>query len=268
VTTYQRCGWRTLEVWPIATLGFLEVSLGAYEAALTTLGPLLRRDQSVPGIGELVASGFVPDAAEALIRTGQLDQAETLVDGFHLYGRRLDRAWTLAVAGRCRAMLLAARGDLDAALRVVEQAMVDHERLSMPFEHARTQLLHGQLQRRSRQKDTAAATLHKALRVFDDLGAPLWAARARAELERVNVSPSRTARLTPSEQRVAELAASGMTNREAAAVLFISPKTVEANLARVYRKLGIRSRAELGQRMANPEVRYRGTPDSPNSLHL
>jgi DNA-binding CsgD family transcriptional regulator len=78
----------------------------------------------------------------------------------------------------------------------------------------------------------------------------LWAARARAELDRVNVSPVGAAPLTPSERRVAELAATGMTNREVAGALFISPKTVEANLARIYRKMGIRSRAELGQRVA------------------
>jgi DNA-binding NarL/FixJ family response regulator len=77
----------------------------------------------------------------------------------------------------------------------------------------------------------------------------LWAARARAELARTNVSPSRELRLTPSEQRVAELASSGMTNRDVAAALFMSPKTVESNLSRVYRKLGIRTRAELGRRI-------------------
>jgi DNA-binding NarL/FixJ family response regulator len=77
----------------------------------------------------------------------------------------------------------------------------------------------------------------------------LWAARARAELARTKVGWSRDAGLTPSEQRVAEFAASGMTNRDIAAALFISLKTVEANLARIYRKLDIRSRAELGRRL-------------------
>ena len=79
------------------------------------------------------------------------------------------------------------------------------------------------------------------------VGTPLWADRARAELARVKVAPTRDLALTPSERRVAELAASGMTNRDVAAALFISPKTVEANLARIYRKLGIQTRAELGR---------------------
>jgi DNA-binding NarL/FixJ family response regulator len=86
------------------------------------------------------------------------------------------------------------------------------------------------------------------LATFEDLGTPLWAERARAELKRA--SGIRThAELTASEQRVAELAATGITTREMAAALFISPKTVEANLSRIYRKLNIRSRAELGRIM-------------------
>jgi DNA-binding CsgD family transcriptional regulator len=117
----------------------------------------------------------------------------------------------------------------------------------MPFERARTQLLLGQLQRRQRQKESAGATLREAQRAFDALGTPLWADRARAELARAKVVPTHDHTLTPSERRVAELAASGMTNRDVAAALFISPKTVEANLARIYRKLGIKTRAELGR---------------------
>ena len=107
----------------------------------------------------------------------------------------------------------------------------------------------GQLQRRQRQKQVAAATLNEALHTFDELGSPLWAERARADLARTNVAPGRGLELTPSEERVAELAASGMTNRDIGAKLFVSAKTVEANLTQIYRKLGIRSRAELGRLM-------------------
>jgi DNA-binding NarL/FixJ family response regulator len=120
----------------------------------------------------------------------------------------------------------------------------------MPFERARTQLLLGRLQRRQRRKDVASRTLQEALAVFEDLDVPLWADRARAELSRTAVARRGIAGLTPSEQRVAELAASGMTNRDVAAALFISPKTVEVNLSRIYRKLGIHSRAELGGHMS------------------
>ena len=90
------------------------------------------------------------------------------------------------------------------------------------------------------------------------MGAALWAERARTELARVGLRRSALAQLTPSEQRVAELAAAGQTNREVAAQLFISPKTVEANLARIYHKLGVRSRAELGAQAAT--TRFTGSP--------
>jgi DNA-binding NarL/FixJ family response regulator len=122
----------------------------------------------------------------------------------------------------------------------------------MPFELARTRLLVGQLQRRLRQREAASRTLREALDAFEILGTPLWADRVRAELNRA--SGIRTqAELTASERRVAELAATGITNREMAAALFISPKTVEANLSRIYRKLNIRSRAELGRIMGGAD---------------
>jgi DNA-binding NarL/FixJ family response regulator len=87
------------------------------------------------------------------------------------------------------------------------------------------------------------------------MGTPLWADRARAELARLNIAPARNLALTTSERHVAERAASGKTNRDIAAELFISPKTVEANLARVYSKLGIRTRAELGRHIGTDSDR-------------
>ena len=184
---------------------------------------------------------------------GRLGEAEPLVELLERNGRRLDRPWMKAVGARCRGMLLAAQGDVDAANRAVEQALTEHDRLPMPFERARTQLLAGQLQRRQRQKDQAATTLRDALKTFEDLNTRLWADRARAELARADVGTRRMSSLSPSEQRVADLAASGRTNRDVAAALFISPKTVESNLARIYRKLGIHSRAELGRHMGRPD---------------
>jgi DNA-binding NarL/FixJ family response regulator len=127
--------------------------------------------------------------------------------------------------------------------------MAHHDRLPMPFERARTQLLLGQLQRRQRRREAAAATLRDALATFERLDTPLWAQRAKALLARAEAQPSRAGLLTASEHRVAELAASGMTNRDVAAALFISVKTVEVNLTRIYRKLDIHSRAELGRRL-------------------
>ena len=90
--------------------------------------------------------------------------------------------------------------------------------------------------------------------MFDDYGSPLWAARARTELARLDNASGATATLTATEQRVAELAAAGHTNRDIAATLFISPKTVEANLARTYRKLGIRSRSQLARHVRPTDI--------------
>jgi len=248
----QRCGANLLAVWTLTTLGFLEVSLGNYDAALIAVGPLLSHLDASPNATEIPAASFVPDAVEALIQLGRLADAEPVIDTLERNGARLDRAWMLAVGARCRAMLLAAQGDVAAAIQTAQRAVTEHDRLPMPFERARTQLLVGELQRRLRQRHAAAATLREALDTFESLGTPLWAERARAELDRTNIGLNRAAELTPSELRVAELAASGMTNRDVAAELYISPKTVEANLSRIYRKLDIRSRAELGNHMRSP----------------
>ena len=242
-----------LAEWPVAILGFLEVSLGNYPAALTALESLVSSLEAAPDATEVIVAAFVPDAIEAMIQLDRHAEAELLIERLERNGRRLDRAWMLAIGARGRAMLEAARGDLDAAGLAAWQAMAEHERLPMPFERARTQLLLGQIQRRQRRKDAAAETLRDALAAFEEMGIPLWAERVRAELARCVVVPRQATGLTPAEQRVAELAASGMTNRDVAAALFISPKTVDANLSRIYRKLGIRSRAELGRRMGKPK---------------
>jgi DNA-binding CsgD family transcriptional regulator len=228
------------------SLGFLEVSLGRYAEALTTLQPMLDAFDSMPGT-EIMTATFIPDAVEAMVALGRHADAEPLIEALERNGNHLSRHWMIAAGARCRSMLLAARGDVTAAACLIRDALAEHQKVPMPFEHARTQLLFGQLERRQRQKETATAALREALQSFEDMGAPLWADRARAELARVKVAPSRETSLTDSERRVAELAAAGKRNRDIAAALFVSPKTVEAHLARIYRKLGINSRAELGR---------------------
>lgn len=235
-----------LAEWPAMTTGFLDISVGKYADAIAALQPMRRTFEAIPGT-EIMTASFIPDAVEALISLGRSAEAESLIDALERNGSRLDRPWMLAVGARCRSMWLAAQGDVEAAARKAQEAMAEHDRLPMPFERARTQLLLGQLQRRQRQKERSRATLREALAAFERMGTPRWADRVRAELARAEVAPTRDLELTPSEQRVAELAASGMTNKDVAAALFISPKTVEANLARVYRKLGIKTRAELGR---------------------
>jgi DNA-binding CsgD family transcriptional regulator len=245
VAAAQRCGSMRMGEWPVTLRAFLEVSRGNYQAALDAVEPLLPMAQAYPDATEIIAASYLPEAVEAMVGVGRLDDAEPLVDTLERNGRRLNRAWMLATALRCRAMLLAARGDLTAATETAERAMIEHQRLPMPFERARTQLLLGQLQRRKRQREAGAATLREALQTFDDLGITLWVERAKRELARGISGRQRGATLTTAERRVAELAVSGMTNRDIAAALFISPKTVEVNLSRIYRKLKVRSRMEL-----------------------
>ena len=234
--------------WPGMTLCFLEESLGNHREALEALDPAFLADR-MPCTEQMYA-WHLPDVIEAMVGVGRLDDAETLTRALEQNGARHDRAWMKSVGARCRAMLLAARGDVTAAEETAHRALAEHESLPMPFERARTQLILGQLQRRLRQKNTAATNLAEARQVFEQLGTPLWARRAEAELARTVVAPSEDlSRLTPSEQRVAEMAASGATNKDIAAAMFISAKTVEHNLTKIYRKLQISSRAELGRRM-------------------
>ena len=143
----------------------------------------------------------------------------------------------------------AAAGDLDAALTALERALREHDALPMPFERARTLLATGQVHRRRKEKRLADQRLREALGIFESLGAGPWADRARAELGRVGLRPRASAELTETERRVATLAARGLSSREIGEIAFLAPKTVGNVLGRVYEKLGIHSRAELGARM-------------------
>ncbi|WP_158423515.1 LuxR family transcriptional regulator [Mycobacterium sp. EPa45] len=237
---------------PRSSLAFLEVSLSNYSAALTVLQPDL--DAFDPAATEIEFGRHLPDAIEALSMLGRPDEAEPLVQALERNGTRVDRPWMLAMGARGRGHVLAARGDLDGAQRALEAAIAHHQRLPMPFETARTQLVLGQLQRRRRRKQDAAGSLREALQTFERLGAPLWATRVQAELARLDGSRGDGRALTPTELRIAELAATGLSNKEIATEMFISDKTVEMNLSRTYRKLGIRSRGGLSAALQTREV--------------
>jgi DNA-binding CsgD family transcriptional regulator len=144
--------------------------------------------------------------------------------------------------------VLAARGDLQGASAAADEAVREHDRLPLPFELGRALLVRGAVERRAKRKREARDTLTKALEVFDGLGAALWADKTRAELARIGGRAPSSLDLTPTEDRVAALVAAGSTNREVADALFVSIHTVEANLKRIYRKLGVRSRTELASK--------------------
>ncbi len=240
---------------PLATLGLLDVSLGDYEAAAARLAALAIATAQPDAATDPTMVPWVADAVEALVGLGRTEEAAPIVDWLEDRGQALDRAWALAIGGRCRGLMLAAAGDLAGAEEVLGRALAVHDRLPlMSFERARTLLVLGAVQRRLRKRRVARATLSEAAASLERLGASLWASRARDELQRLAPRRRSADELTDTELRVAQLAASGMTNREVGAALFISSKTVEANLARIYRKLGIRSRAELGRQMMDHEA--------------
>jgi DNA-binding CsgD family transcriptional regulator len=185
------------------------------------------------------------------VATGALDRAERLADALEARGRELDRAWALATGGRCRALLLAARGDLPGARQALDGALAQHDRLDLPLERARTLIVGGGIERRGRRPARARALLEQAHSTCELAGAALWAQRSRQELGKLTARRSPAGELTDAERRVAQASARGLTNREVAAAPFLSPKTVEAHLSRIYRKLGIDSRAALGAYMAD-----------------
>ena len=113
----------------------------------------------------------------------------------------------IAAAGRCRALLLAARGDLDAARPAIDRALKEHDRVGQPLEIGRTLLVAGEIERRAKQKRTARSMLQDALEIFERIGEPLWVERAAGSLQRVGGGAGKAGELTPTERRVAELAA-------------------------------------------------------------
>ncbi len=185
----------------------------------------------------------------ALVDTGRTADADAFCIELDQQARSSGRASAAATVLTGRAMLEAHAGRLSDAVALVASALSWYETSPLRFDRARTLLIAGRISRRAKAKSDAHALLTEAEHEFASFGATAWQAQAAAELARVNVRPAAPAELTETERLVAQLAASGLTNREVADRTFLAVKTVEANLARVYRKLGIRSRAELGARM-------------------
>lgn len=244
-------GMAVARIHALWALGLLELSLGRPGEAARLLGPYRQRLVAA-GVAEPGSIRFLPDEIEARIALGRLDEAEPLLEWLQERGRAVDRASALAEAWRCRGLLHAARGDTPAALADFERALTEHERVAIPFERARALLALGAAQRRAKRKREARATLGEALAAFERLGAQIWAGRARDELGRISGRAPARGELTPTERRVVELVAEGLTNAEAAAALFVSPRTVEFHLRNVFRKLDVRTRAELARRFAAP----------------
>ena len=232
-----------------AALGLLEVSTGRANEAVTVLAPLVEfaRTEQIrePGL-----TRYVIDQVEALIELARVDEAAELLDWYEANAQRLARRSALAASWRCRGLLAAAAGRIDDALDAFGRALAEHDMVPLPIDRARTLLAFGATLRRAKRKADARRALEEAAAAFESLGAAAYTARARSELERIGGRPPSKGRLTATERQIAELVAEGRSNKEVAATLFVSVKTVEANLSRTYAKLGIRSRTGLARHLS------------------
>jgi DNA-binding CsgD family transcriptional regulator len=240
----EELGVNLYGVWSIQALGDLELGLGRPASAIVHYEAQAESLRS-RGVADVDLSP-APELVEALIRLGRDEQAGPLAWEFAARARAKGQPWALARASRCRG-LLAGADELDSCF---EDALRLHAQTPDVFETARTQLAYGARLRRARRRVAAREQLRAAVESFERLGAESWAEQAHGEL----AASGETARrrdastldeLTPQELRIAQLLADGMTTREAAAAIFVSPKTVEYHLGHVYRKLGINSRKEL-----------------------
>ena len=234
--------------------GLLDLGMGRNEEAVKHLLPVVK---ALARLGLVTPYLFQegPDLIEAYVHTGQRSEAQAALMVLQEQAAAAPGLWPRAAAARSRGLL---EDDFQPAF---EEAMSLHARTDMPFERARTELCYGERLRRARRRAEARDQLHAALETFERLGAEPWADRARNELratgETVHRDRSASDELTLQELQVALKVSEGATNREAAAALFLSPKTIEAHLSRIYGKLGIRSRTELAHRFAQDSS---GTP--------
>jgi len=244
----ETSGMLPVTAWIRAALGFLELSLGNVAAAHALFAPV-REAVPAMGVREPGAVRFLPDYLETIIALGQLTEAERLLGPFEERARALNRVWALATGARCRGLLLAAVGRSESAADTLNEALAHHSHLGMPLELGRTLLTIGRLHRRRKEKRLAKETLEEALAIFDGLGAKLWAHRVRTELGRVGLRPPSGPGLSTTEEQAAQLVAQGLTNRQIAERLFLSTRSVDGVIARVYQKLGVRSRVQLGAQL-------------------
>ncbi|HEY5836792.1 helix-turn-helix transcriptional regulator, partial [Streptomyces sp.] len=229
--------------------GHVRLLRGETDAAVHAL-LRVRLLETGQGQGDPAVRRWQADLAEALVAAGRADEAAELVAETRAQAARLGRRGLLAVLERSAALVTEARGDVDAAVTHLTAAAAELAGLPYRLEEARTRLALGRLHARHGARGPARTALTDASRLFARAGARPWLALTTAALDRLSVpSPlldgPHLAALTPTERRVALLVAQGATNRETAATLTVSVKTVEAALTRAYRKLGVRSRVSL-----------------------
>jgi DNA-binding CsgD family transcriptional regulator len=231
----------------MAVLGLVARWSGDLSAAETWFEKADRRSSEL-GWGEPSVRWWTADHAEVLLEDGRIDEAVRMVDVWEADAARVARDWVLAHVTRCRGLVAAAEGDVPRAGSLLEEAVRQHEDVGDLFGQGRALLGLGVVRRRARKKRDARDALQAALDGFEQLGAANWAEKARGELGRIG-GRRREEGLTPAERRVAVLVAEGRTNREVAAALFLTERTVASHLSHVYAKLGVRSRTELAREL-------------------
>ena len=230
----------------------LDLSLGEHaDRARCTCRPATEEKLATGWREPGLLLGF-PEHAEAAIACGELDEASELLDvrrGARAPARpRLGARLLRARAGAARDRA-GRRGRRRGAFALAYEQHARRPQQLPTYELARTLLLHGSIMRRRQQKRRAREALERALAIFERLGARVYAERARSELARIGGRAVAAGdELSETEQRIADLVAQGRSNKEVAAALSLSPKTVEWNLSKVYAKLGVRSRTELASR--------------------
>jgi DNA-binding CsgD family transcriptional regulator len=227
-------------------LGLLELGLGRFEEAARVLELGFGRDGAFAH--PALARHMIPDYVEAAVRAGRVDGLEETVGEYELWARASNQPWSLALLAACQA-LISEGEQAEAGFREALELLPAARR---PFEHARIELLLGEFLRRNRKRREARDHLRTAMATFEQLGAHPWEERARNELRATGETArkrdaSTLGDLTPQELQIARLVASGARNREVAAQLFLSPRTIDYHLRKVFMKLGISSRAELAQ---------------------
>ncbi|HEX9174597.1 MAG TPA: AAA family ATPase [Mycobacterium sp.] len=222
----------------------LDLGYGRYAEALQRLTALPSRLQRHPTLAYLAP----PEWAEAAARSGHPEQAAEVMTWYELWASHRKNPVVQANLHRCRA-LLGADAEAEEHYRAAARLYRDTNR---PMARARTELLYGEWLRRCRRRSEAREPLRDALRVFEETGAHSWAERARTELRATGETvasaaqqASGAAHLTPQELQVVRLAATGMSNRDIGAQLFISPRTVGYHLYKAFPKLGVGGRYEL-----------------------
>jgi DNA-binding CsgD family transcriptional regulator len=245
----DRLGTRLHEIWAVEALGMLELGVGEAQRAAEQF----ERQQRLLAALKMTDADLsaAPELVDAYMRLGRGEQARALAAEFTAVAEAKAQPWALARALRCAATA----ADADNFGSDFDRALEQHARTPDAFEAARTHLAYGERLRRARNRVRAREQLRMAAETFERLDARPWADRAHGELQATGETlrrrdPTTVDELTPQELQIALVLAGGKTTREAAAAMFLSPKTIEYHLRHVYQRLGIHSRQELARALA------------------